>query len=240
MIETLQTITQIILGKQLDVLAFDTCMGAMFENAYQLAPFARYLIGCQSCSLPDGFDYQGVMAALNQQTNTPRHVARSMIHSFDSYYATHDESGVYTYAALDLSYITAVKETFDRCITQALMIPECITILGQVRDTCPRFCMFPMYTDTVEFCSILDNQLNTIAPSEMTASLHDTVLELKKLSHDMVVARCGGYQTKGLCHGYAIYCPFSHIDSTYYQTIFAQQSPWLTLLRSMCNEDSLS
>jgi len=56
LIEILDHITANLLHKKLDVIAFDTCMGDMLEVGYQIAPYADYLVGSQSCSLLDGFD----------------------------------------------------------------------------------------------------------------------------------------------------------------------------------------
>ncbi|MCX5925429.1 MAG: clostripain-related cysteine peptidase [Candidatus Dependentiae bacterium] len=236
LIDTLAHIKNTILkGRTLDILAFDTCMGAMLEVGYQCAPFARYLVGNQSCSLLDGFEYQGIMKALNNGNNSPRDVAKGMVNAFDAYYNAHDASGIYTHTALDLEQVGRVCQAVDTFAALAITLPDCQNILDQIRAKSPRFCLFPMYTDIVEFCTLMDTHLYLFEPSDTTRALHLAVHNVQNTVQDAVVARCGGSQTVGLAHGCAIYCPFSHIDSSYYKTLFAQQCQWLALLEKICN-----
>ena len=126
----------ILKGKKLDILAFDTCMGDMFEIAYLVGPYAHYLVGNQSCSLLDGFDYQGILSVLNQGM-APRTVCRGMVCAFDTYYRKHDDSGIYTHAALDLHQIYTVSETLDTVIAHILNMPELAPLLIQLVMTAP-------------------------------------------------------------------------------------------------------
>ena len=217
------------------MLAFDTCMGAMLEVGYQLAPFVHYLVGNQSCSLPDGFAYQGIMAALNQVDNDPEQVAIGMVRAFDAYYSAHDASGIYTHTALDLTQIDTVCAELDDFAALAIRLPNCRVLLDQVRDEAPRFCLFPMYTDVVEFCSILDELIGSGSGSDGAIAVHEAALSVQDAVHAMVVDRCGGSQTTGLAHGCAIYCPFKHIDSSYYKTVFARDCRWVSLLQEICD-----
>ena len=65
MITILETVTDILDGKRIDVVGMDVCLGASLEHAYQIAPYADYLVACQNCELPDGFDHHGLARALS-------------------------------------------------------------------------------------------------------------------------------------------------------------------------------
>lgn len=122
LINSLETISSTILKSKIDLLAFDTCMGAMLEVAYQVAPYASYMVGCQSCALTDGFDYQGIMQILNNENNAPLAVAQGMVRVFDDYYKIHDDAGIYTHAAYDLSYSQSVIDALNRMLEPLVRI----------------------------------------------------------------------------------------------------------------------
>jgi len=234
LITALDTITNNILSRPIDIIAFDTCMGTMFEVAYQIAPFAHYLVGNQTCSLMDGFDYQGIMSVLNQEHNTPSCVAAGMVRAFDAYYTRNDPSGIYTHTALDLALVEPMRVTLDTIIEHAIALPNAQTLLSDVRNEAPRFCMWPMYTDLVEFLNIVRRKLSTAPQSAQASAIIHAIQQLSDINNQMIIARCGGFSTSGLAHGSAIYCPYNHVDSSYRQTVFARACQWIRLLDLVC------
>ena len=224
-------------GKQIDIIAFDTCMGDMFEVGYQLAPYAHYLVGNQSCSLVDGFDYQGIMPVLNQGLD-PRSVAAGMVTTFDAYYTKNDSSGIYTHAALDLAEIKTATQALDDLIINLLALPDIAPLLIQATDASPRFCMWPMYTDLITFCKRLEEQLaeaQTYDISTISPALQNFYTAMQQL----IVAHCGGFTTRGLAHGVAIYLPSGVIDNSYFSTLFARESQWINMLKTMVDNRSV-
>ncbi len=219
----------ILNGQKIDILAFDTCMGDMFEIAYLVAPYAHYLVGNQSCSLADGFDYQGLMAVLNQGFSV-REVGMGMVDAFDAYYSEHDSSGVYTHAALDLSHIYNVSRALDVVIEQLLQTPSIEEILVEARNLSPRFCLWPMYSDLIAFCKLIEVGLLEMKSSDNLFAIEDSLQNFYRTTDSLIVARCGGFSTQDLARGVAIYLPWKDIDSSYYATGFAQKSLWIKLL----------
>src|SRR5579885_2103653 len=111
MVEVLQGIYALLDNRKLDILGFDTCMGGMFEIAYQIAPYVRYHIGAQNCEQRDGWDYT-CFAQLHEYGD-PETIAKNIITAFDRYYKPITKDGVYTMAAVDLSYVALIKEQID-------------------------------------------------------------------------------------------------------------------------------
>ena len=221
-----------LLHKKLDVIAFDTCMGDMLEVAYQVGPYADYLVGSQSCSLLDGFDYQNVVPLLNQGL-APRELVSRMVCAFDNYYARYDSSGVYTHAALDLSQVYDLTRSLNAVVIQLLKNSDYVPLIMNACKESPRFCMWPMYTDAVAFFKNIENQLDSVGDcTAIRAALHDFYAK----ANNVVVARCGGSTTKGRAHGFAIYLPLGIIDGSYYKTIFAQETQWINLLTVSCDQ----
>lgn len=222
--------THLLADKNIDILVFDTCMGAMIEIGYQVAPYVDFMVGCQSCALVDGFEYKGIMELLKSSHNAPQDVASGMIQVFDAYYIIHDERGIYTNSAFDLRLINSVCSSIDHIVDTLLRIPDVAQIVAQAQKDTPRLCMWPMYTDTIQFfisCAqyIPDN-----------ADFNDALADLLEAHSRMIIAYCAGFDVRDMVHGSAIYCPFSHIERSYHATSFAQSSQWMKLLQYMCHE----
>lgn len=226
--------SELLHGKPLDILAVDTCMGDMLEVAYQVAPYANYLVGNQSCSLRDGFDYQGVVGVLNQGLDA-RATTVGLVKVFDDYYTTYDKSGIFTHASLDLTQIDAVTQALDNVVTTVLALPMATELLVRARAEAPRFCLWPMYTDPVAFCHNLEAQIVVLPTSQETLAALDALSHFETAFQSCVVARCGGSTTLGKAYGTAIYLPAEGgtIDSSYNKTAFAQNSQWIKVLERL-------
>lgn len=237
LINSLETITTTILKSKIDLLAFDTCMGAMLEVAYQVAPYASYMVGCQSCALTDGFDYQGIMQVLNNdENNAPLAVAQGMVRVFDTYYQIHDDAGIYTHAAYDLSCTQGVIDALNGMVEPLMRIDNIVDIVTRARSLSPRFCMWPIYTDTVEFCNLISNELSQQPATELINHVQNALQRCITAHRQFIVAHCGGSRTHGVAHGSAIYCPFNYLERSYATTLFAQQCLWFDLLKMVCSD----
>jgi hypothetical protein len=224
--------TRILQGNSLDIVAFDTCMGSMLEVATYIAPYAHYLVGVQSCALRDGFDYQGFISALNKGASA-RHTAAEFVDVFENYYAKHDTAGIYTCAALDMASVDAVNAALNGVVVHLLQHPEYMPFIIQARDECPRFCLWPMYSDPVAFCKLIEASLVKLLASDERDGIVRAMHDFYNAVAQMVVARCGGTTTEGKAYGFSIYLPSGAIDSGYLTSLFAQRSQWIELLRAL-------
>jgi len=230
--EGLQYIADTVLHKKIDVLAFDTCMGDMLEIGYGAAPHVHYLIGNQSCSLLDGFPYKDITRALNKKP-TPRQLIKEMVHAFDMYYLQNDESGIYTHGALDLTYIEDTCKALDGVIQQLLAMPELATSLIKVCNNCPRFCLWPMYTDPIAWAHLIEQEIEDIPESDTLIALKKALQNFYATIPSLLIARCGGFSTIGNAYGFGIYLPEYDIDESYYTTDFAHEHQWIKFLEYM-------
>lgn len=232
MIDAMANIQANVLGgNKLDVIAFDTCMGAMLEVGYELAPYVNYLLGVQSCALLDGFDYQNLMTILNSQQNDPVTLLQNAVQGFDDYYAANDEKGIYTFSAIDLSQLDNVRQALDQVVSEITTLPEIGLLLDQARQSTHRFCMWPMYADPVNFCQELEQLFKDLSldlPLSLQVALNDFYTTVQQA----IIARCGGETTVNKAHGFAAYLPSGNtVDESYLQTPFAQESRWIELLK---------
>lgn len=221
-------------GKPIDIIAFDTCMGSMLEVATCIASYARYLVGVQSCALRDGFDYQGFLSVLNEGL-LPRETAIQFINVFDNYYKKHDAAGIYTCALLDMVAVDSVNSALNDLVGELLQNQEYIVQAMQARDASPRFCLWPIYTDLIAFCTLLETRLMALPDSNAREKVLATLHNLYREAETMVVARCGGTTTQDKAHGFSIYLPYHTLEDSYLSSLFAHHSQWPNLLMQMCS-----
>lgn len=220
-----------MLKNKFDIIGFDTCMGSMLEIATCVAPYTKYLLGVQSCALIDGFDYKNFISILNQEKD-PRNTVSNFVKVFDKYYCEHDEEGIYTCAALDLKFAESVNNALN-ALVKVLNKPNLTKFIVEARNKSPRFCLWPIYTDLVAFCKVLEATLLE-DPKNMNTEITKCLSNLYKQTNKMVVARCGGKTTQGKAYGFSIYLPFKYIDHSYYTSPFATYSLWPNFLKTIC------
>ena len=221
-----------MLGKPLDIIGLDMCLGGMVEIAYQCAPYAHYLIASQNCELKDGWDY-GSLGDVMHGTTTEE-VACGMAYAFEKYYLPRAPQGNYTQVVVELSHLKDIKESFDHVIS---LMGDCNRYYGKefkdalirARKKSNRFCFMPMYTDIVTLCDKMQEELRTLLVSPALLTVSDALEHLKISIKQAVKANVTGYQMRGVAHGLSIYFPFAHIDQSYVNS-FTQDSYWLYFL----------
>ena len=74
-------------GLVLDILGFDACSMASIEVAYQVMPYARYLVGSEIYVPDDGFEYTGPLSALAANPDMPTlQFADEILDHYSKYY----------------------------------------------------------------------------------------------------------------------------------------------------------
>ncbi len=226
------------LGRKIDIIAFDTCMGAMVENCYHCASFAHYLVGVQSCASKDGFNYKGLGEVFSEPQKTTADIAASWVKTFDDYYKDNLSSDIYTLSAIDLSKISAIKNQLDALMP---LVNGAVAVHGEkairkalrvARAGCYGLCLFPMYVDLSEALMGWRQQLELIEqPSEALATLQKALDGVCTSITQSLVGHCCGYALKGRAHGISMYLPVNHLDSSYATTPFGQESCWGDVIR---------
>lgn len=243
MTHILRLIKKQILGKKLDFIAMDTCLGASIEHAVQVAPYTNYFVACQNCQEHDGLEYNGLANRLLQQEATPENVTSGIVEDYHNYYKHRlPKTENYTLSAIDCSKISVVKEQLDIICKQLLgcmQQSEEITILlnAILQQYCPHFCFVPMYTDLYTVLYTIEQSLATnycwkVLPFEQLVELQTSLKQTKKELKSTVIANSTGNNMVN-AHGLSIYWPFSHIDSSYYSCDFAKTSAWLAFLETV-------
>jgi hypothetical protein len=239
MVNLLQGAAELI-GKKLNFVGLDCCLGAALEHAYQMAPYVDYMLGCQNCELPDGYEYYGLANRLSDPNNSMVDIVKGIVADYGAYYAQRTQLQVYTLAALDCACSERSALLIKKLVEQLCDALKQEPILQLViKDTiihkCPHFCFVPMYTDTYGVATALIDSINN-DPLWQTCTMKEDILEtlsaLQKVIERMVIANTTGNNMTA-AHGVSIYWPLSHIDSSYFKTSFAQDTQWPTFLQMM-------
>lgn len=231
-VAALQEITT-ILGKQsIDILGLDMCLGSMIEIAYQSASRAQYLIGSQNCELKDGWDYTKLGEALCNES--VEDVACFLACAFETYYEPRAAQGTYTQSVIRLSGMPQFKSAIDKVVGS---IDECHAFYGEqfkellikARERSSRFCFMPTYTDLVDLCEKIKEEIQVLPQSMNVANLISNLSTLQSLVREAVVMNVTGYKMKRIAHGLSIYFPSTYIDSSY-NNQFTKDSRWREFL----------
>ena len=103
---------------QFDIIAFDACDCSTLEMAYQLQPFARYLLASQIRMPLPGFPYHRVLAHLASPQGRlmgPAEFGRWAVRRFCEFYSVRQEdSETVSLTLLDLQQVLPIAEATDR------------------------------------------------------------------------------------------------------------------------------
>jgi len=247
-----------IFGKKIDILGMDACLMAMVEIAYQVKDFVNVLIGSQETEPGYGWDYSRFLPGIVSRPDQfdAFNFSELIVKSYADFYSGTGMQD-YTLSAIDLSRIDALRLNLD-CISLVLL--ECLKykysdIKNAVRNAKSRAKSFQnsSYIDLLSFYNelsieviklIQDAENNTpscfgfFKPSpkylpaleSLIEHLNDGIALIPKI----IVSNTFGKFCNG-SNGISIYFPKStmSIHPSYHNTLFAQQSQWLSLIKKV-------
>jgi len=237
MIDALKQINQNILyGKKIDIFGTDCCKMAMVEVGYQVKDYVNYLIGSQNCELADGWNYNGIFNNVTSDM-CAKEVVKEVVSSYSNYYNQKSKVGLYTLSALDLNVIDKVVDDINKI---SLLCKELIHInhefkatIRKMRDNCVYICDASFYTDLDSFysqiLSWIHNNLKALKDNSIAQELLKSIEKAKDNLQKFVVANCTGNNITD-AKGCSIYFPRFHIDSSYLNTVFSQDTAWTSFL----------
>ncbi|MCK5633209.1 hypothetical protein KAH94_05635 [bacterium] len=242
MVELCKIISENLLkGEKISLLGMDCCLGAMIEHGYQLRNYVDYLVGSQDCELSDGWDYTAMIKHFRNGELSPRTFAQNIVLDYGNYYAPIAPVGRYTQSAIDLNFMEDLTKNIDSVIA---LLKTCLneqpdyfkSLIASARNSCIRFCQMPAYTDIDNFYSNLLQYIEAESHDgdffNIFKQLKQLIDEGKKIIQKTVVANALGPVNKG-AQGISIYFPLYHIDTSYYDCIFAQETNWLQFLQRL-------
>lgn len=259
-----------ILGRKLDMIGFDACYMSMLEIWYLLSDCAHVGVGSSDIELATGWNYLGIMQALQKSGLSAKDVGKVIVSSYRQFYK--GKTPHFTQSAIKLKNTKRVKENLD-IISQKLS--ACMNSFGntfkhvliKARKATLEFAN-PMFIDLRSFYHELCKQLNSTHLPEINQSnyqqspaLHhapglyveeNDSQEIKKLKHllhdgiklieDSIISHTASkHLTRS--SGFAIYFPCRDFYDSYTAGVFSHISEWPGFVKNffkMVNEREYS
>jgi hypothetical protein len=246
-----------VLGQKIDLVGMDACLMAMVEVAYQIKDYVNVLVASQDTEPGLGWDYADILRPLvsNPGLFTSDVLARSIVASYGSYYSPTD-THKYTLSAVNLNLLDPLCANIGAI---SLNILECLKYesfaikkaVHMARLNSKSFAM-PCYIDLYSFYHALHAEITQlrhnaeVEHSKCCGFLHkqspnyiptlDHLIEILNegigiLGH-VVFANVDGSADIG-SNGISIFYPISAsgIHPSYANTLFAQHTNWLNVLK---------
>ncbi len=118
--------SEILSGKNIDVVGMDACLMADLEVGYQIKDSVDYFVASQQTEPAFGWDYSGFLTETSKSYCTPAQFATEIVNSYKTFYDNKKTSD-YTQSAVDLNKINLMEQNLDQVISKW---NECEDILG--------------------------------------------------------------------------------------------------------------
>lgn len=216
----LEQVSNIGIGKKIDILGFDACYMAMLEVAVQFSSVADYLIASQGKEPLQGWDYKELVTTLAYGSNCkkdkqyslanalmpsfkrdPLSLVRTILVSYAALQRSYSRHH-YTLSALDLYVLDAVIENLQKVISSidsyssTFSDNDFIEALYKVRSRNAHFYGAPHYADLITFYQELLEELSVFFENEQCAILKKSLIEGLTYLEQMVVCSCAGKASK--------------------------------------------
>ena len=227
-------------GNKLDLIGFDMCLMAQVEIAYEMAPYARYMVASQAVEPGYGWPYDVLIPEFAKPTVGPQRLAANIVERYAQYTAQANER-VSTQSAIDLSRMEAVKDAVDALANK--LGPNTSTLWSSLARSVfwadsfnPRGKESNRLEDKNSLSSsdLLDLLKRTRATLGSAFPAETEFQQLVAVMDEAVVDSKVSPRHK-LSHGLSIYAPPSAatFNDAYLQTRFGGSSAWSRLMRAM-------
>ncbi len=220
--------SRVILGQQLDILGFDSCVMGMLEVGYQFGNISRTMIASEGSVPNAGWTYAKILGCLaheNSGNGGPSAVAERFVRDFIKSQDSYTIGGVSVdMAAWDLSRLSDLATAFD-ALAETLI--ECFDdpdsriyrqmerVILKVHWKCQSY-MYDQNVDLGDFCELLDRECGMVADElggddiEILRHVQDKCRKVvEELKQAVILSGFSGgaYQYS---NGMSVFFPWSH------------------------------
>jgi hypothetical protein len=222
-------------GVKFDVFAFDQCLMAQPEVAYELTDYADYLVFSEETIYGQGFPYDTIAQDLVAHPDMGGlQVSKMIVQDFAAYYNSITWANDWTISAFDMSYmgeLTNAVTDFASAQLNALTMYRS-QFKNDLSNTINYY--YPYYSDLEQYAmnvyadkKIADSSVKTAA-SEVIKAIGDGIVLTINSKHNLD------------SHGLSIYFPqyrssYLGLKPGYQDVPFAIDSGWLLWVRAFCS-----
>lgn len=218
------------IGRPLDLLGMDACLMSNLEVAYQVAPFARYLVASEEIEPNQGWPYDVLIAKLvDDPAMDGASLATTIVADYMAHYDAIGHTPV-TQAALDLSRVARLAEPLDALAdVLAAAMPGAAGAVWAAQRASARFHGNTLW-DIGHFCAALAEQ----APDDYTPAAEAVRSALQAGPDGFVLASAVAGDKVKACGGVSIYLLPNVLElSPFYREVrFAADRRWLRMLEA--------
>ncbi len=220
------------LGQPLDLLGMDACLMSNLEVAYQMQPYAKYMVASEENEPNNGWPYDVVLRELTEHIDLPTaQLAEHIVHAYIKSYVDIEYDGPVTQAACDLSKVRDVVEPLDK-LADALIahLPDAANEIWKAQKNSARFWHNTLW-DISHFCQEL---AKLTSDSSVQKAAQDVQEALKSGPGRFVIAESHNGDRVKNCAGSTIYLvpPITTISRYYADLDYAGKHRWLPFLKA--------
>ena len=222
-------------GIRFDVFAFDQCLMAQPEVAYEVEGYADYLVFSEETVYGQGFPYDMIAWDLTANPSmSPVELSTMIVEDFGAYYNSLTWANDWTISAFDMSAMDALTAGITHlAVAQTNALPLYRSQFKNDLSNSPSY-HYPYYSDLGVYVNnvyndkaILDNGVKTAA-KEVIDALDDGMVLTSNSKHN------------GDSTGMSIYFPsyrqsYLGLKPTYEKVSFAIDTGWLVWLQAFCS-----
>lgn len=232
---------QYLHGKKLAFIGFDACLMGAVEIASVIKPFTNYMISSEHTIPAVGWPYHFILKSFKEhKNNLNSFITHDIVSAYQNYYDRISQD--YTLSCIDTNKIDPITENINnisQTLSEFLNLQKNQSVSNALSDVSADTTRFdePAYADLYDwYANILHkiSQFTCVKKADTDRlTLRLTLLAKKGLElvkQSVVGAVQGTYFSQA--HGMLIYLPERYIDKTYLTTQWAQQTNWLSFLRT--------
>lgn len=222
-------------GVVFDVFAFDQCLMAQPEVAYQMAGFARYLVFSEETIYGQGFPYDAIAEDLVAKPEmSGLELSKVIVQDFAAYYESITWANDWTISAFDMSAMSDLTEAVTHLASAQLKVLSIYRSQFKNDLAGAITYYYPYYADLKDYATnvyndkaILDKDVKSAAKEVITAVDRGIVLSINsKHNSDST--------------GLSIYFPsykrsYLGLKPAYEQVPFAVDTGWWLWLQAFCS-----
>ncbi len=215
-----------------DVFAFDACLMAQPEVAYQMRDYAKYLVFSEETVYGEGFPYDAIARDLvDNPRMSARELAIMMVEDYAAYYGSLSWANDWTISAFDMEYMDDVAGAVSYLAEASLAVLDVYRSQFKNALSLTQEYYYPYYVD------LMDYALNVYSNKQIKdASVKDAASVVISAVEDGVVLSINS-DVNSDSHGLSIYFPsykksYLGLKAEYEQVPFAVDTGWLVWLQA--------
>jgi len=168
---------------KIQLLGFDACLMNMLEVAYQMSPYANFLVGSEDLEPGDGADYTANVRSINKPRISPKSLTKEFTKNFGDYYNKPSMRGQWpiTQSGIDLSLVSELARNVDKFGTAlSAIVSDAILKISTIREDVQFYAPTADFDDYVDLGDLVNLCMYNIEDTKVQKTAEEVLKILKK------------------------------------------------------------